>query len=64
MEEKKIIEIIELTKQDPEKKKCKSCQKFTSVNLIMLVFSFYILFAAIYGTIKICHELYNYFNSF
>jgi len=40
-----------------EKKKCKSCKKFTSYHWTLVVFSFYILFAAVYGTIKLVKEI-------
>ena len=44
-----------------EKKKCKSCSKFTTTNWWMLLLSFYILFAAVYGTIKLFREISTYF---
>jgi len=58
MEEFTESEVIETVISEPQKKKCKSCQKYTGANWIMLLFSFYILFAAIYGTIKLIHELF------
>ena len=43
--------------ENTEEKKCKSCKKFTSSHWSLLVFSFYILFAAVYGTIKLVKEI-------
>jgi NO-binding membrane sensor protein with MHYT domain len=40
-----------------EKKKCKSCKKFTSYHWSLVAISFYILFAAVYGTIKLVNEI-------
>ena len=40
-----------------QKKNCKSCKKFTSYHWTLVVISFYILFAAVYGTIKLIKEL-------
>lgn len=44
-----------------EKKKCKSCRKFTKTHWSMIIISFYILFAAVYGTIKLVKEIMNLF---
>ena len=59
--EGQIIEerdIIDVTPEQP-KKECKTCKQkgFTNGQLCMLFASFYILFAAIYGTIKIVKEI-------
>jgi hypothetical protein len=59
--EGQIIEerdIIDVTPEQPEKE-CKSCKQkgITKGQFFMLFASFYILFAAIYGTIKIIKEL-------
>ena len=59
--EGQIIEerdIIDVTPEQP-KKECKTCKQkgFTNGQLVMLLASFYILFAAIYGTIKIVKEI-------
>ena len=59
--EGQIIEerdIIDVTPEQPEKE-CKTCKQkgFTNGQLSMLFASFYILFAAIYGTIKIIEEI-------
>jgi len=40
-----------------EKKNCKTCKKFTTTHWSMIVLSFYVLFAAVYGTIKLIKEL-------
>ena len=65
--EGQIIEerdIIDVTPEQPEqpKKECKTCKQkgFTNGQLSMLFAAFYILFAAIYGTIKIIQELLQY----
>ncbi len=43
---------------ETEKKECKKCNSGLSMNhKTILVISFYILFAAIYGTIKIIQDL-------
>jgi hypothetical protein len=61
IEEKDIIDVTpeQTPEQEPEQKECKTCKQkgFTKGQLIMLSASFYILFAAIYGTIKIIKEL-------
>ena len=59
--EGQIIEerdIIDVTPEQP-KKECTTCKQkgFTNGQLVMLSASFYILFAAIYGTIKIVKEI-------
>ena len=52
-----IVEVI-----DNEPKKCKKCNKGMSMGQkTMIIFSFYILFAAIYGTIKLFKDILNYF---
>jgi hypothetical protein len=61
--EGQIIEekdIIDVTPEQPEKE-CKSCKQkgLTKDQLVMLFAAFYILFAAIYGTIKIVKEIIN-----
>lgn len=61
--EGQIIEerdIIDVTPEQPEKE-CKTCKQkgITKGQLSMLFASFYILFAAIYGTIKIVKEIIN-----
>lgn len=55
--------IYELTNNIPEKE-CKSCkQKGIKLGqLSMIITSFYILFAAIYGTIKLVQEVIHLFN--
>ena len=62
--ETQIIEekdIIDVTPEQPEKE-CKTCKQkgLTKGQWIMLSTSFYILFSAIYGTIKIVQELLKY----
>lgn len=43
---------------ETEKKECKKCKKGLNIGQkTMLIISFYILFAAIYGTIKLIKDL-------
>ena len=58
IEERDIIDVIPEQPEQP-KKECKTCKQkgFTNGQLVMLFASFYILFAAIYGTIKIIKEI-------
>jgi hypothetical protein len=58
IEEKDIIDITPEQPIQPEKE-CKTCKQkgLTKGQWVMLSASFYILFAAIYGTIKIIKEL-------
>lgn len=45
-----------------KEKKCGSCSKRLSTpQIIMAVFSFYILFAAIYGTVKLIKDIISIF---
>jgi hypothetical protein len=45
-----------------EEKKCSTCSKGLNIpQWSMLVFSFYILIAAIYGTVKMLQDLYSMF---
>jgi len=57
IEEKDIIDVSS-EQQQPEEE-CKTCKQkgLTKGQWIMLSASFYILFAAIYGTIKIIKEI-------
>ncbi len=63
--EGQIIEerdIIDVTPEQP-KKGCKTCKKGLSKgNWGMLVFSMYILFSSIYGSIKLFKEISTYFG--
>lgn len=44
---------------ETEKKPCKTCQKgLTKTHWTMVIFSGYLLFAAIYGTIKLIKDLF------
>ena len=58
IEEKDIIDVTPETFEQPEEE-CKTCKQkgLTRGQWIMLSASFYILFSAIYGTIKIIKEL-------
>jgi hypothetical protein len=63
--EGQIIEekdIIYATSEQP-KKECKSCKRKTlsKTHWVMVVTSVYLLFASIYGTIKLVKELINLF---
>ena len=57
IEERDIIDVT--PEQQPEQGECKTCKQkgITKGQLSMLFESFYILFAAIYGTIKIIKEI-------
>jgi hypothetical protein len=64
--ETQIIEerdIIDVTPEQPEKE-CKSCKQkgLNPGQWAMIISSFYILFAAIYGTIKLIHNLLSIIN--
>jgi len=63
IEERDIIEVTSEQPTQPEKE-CKTCKQkgLTKGQWIMLSASFYILFAAIYGTIKIIKELLQYIS--
>ena len=63
--EGQIIEgkdVIEVTPKQPEES-CKKCKNkgLKSHHIVMIVTSFYILFAAIYGTIKLIKDITHYF---
>jgi hypothetical protein len=55
-------DIIDVTPEQP-KKNCKTCKNkgLKSHHIVMIVTSFYILFAAIYGTIKLIKDITHYF---
>ena len=64
--EGQIIEerdIIDVTPEQP-KEGCKTCKNkgLKRHHIIMIVTSFYILFAAIYGTIKLIKDITHYFG--
>jgi hypothetical protein len=64
--ETQIIEerdIIDVTPEQPEEE-CKTCKQkgLTPGQLAMIISAFYILFAAIYGTIKLIHNLLTLIN--
>lgn len=51
-----------LIKKFMEEKKCNKCNKGLNIpQWTMIVFSFYILIAAVYGTIKLFQDLYSMF---
>jgi hypothetical protein len=56
-------EIIDVTPEQP-KEGCKTCKNkgLKRHHIIMMVTSFYILFAAIYGTIKLIKDITHYFG--
>tara|TARA_R110000868_G_scaffold24556_2_gene96801 strand:- start:612 stop:836 length:225 start_codon:yes stop_codon:yes gene_type:complete len=64
IEERDIIDVTPEQPEQPEQpeEECKTCKQkgLTKGQWIMLSASFYILFSAIYGTIKIIKELINY----
>ena len=53
---------INTGKSSKSKKKCSSCSKFPKQQWSLIAISFYILFASIYGTIKLINEAHNYFT--
>ena len=53
---------INTGKSPKSAKKCSSCSKFPKQQWFLIALSFYILFAAIYGTVKLIHEAHNYFT--
>ena len=63
--EGQIIEEKDIVYSTPEqpKKECKSCKRKTlsKTHWIMVISSIYLLFASIYGTIKLIKELINLF---
>ena len=64
--EVQIIEerdIIDVTPKQPEES-CKKCKNkgLKSHHIVMIVTSFYILFSAIYGTIKLIKDITHYFG--
>jgi hypothetical protein len=61
IEERDIIDVTPEQPTQPEEE-CKTCKQkgLTKGQWIMLSASFYILFASIYGTIKIVKELLQY----
>ena len=56
-------EIIDVTPEQP-KESCKKCKNkgLKRHHVVMIVTSFYILFAAIYGTIKLIKDITHYFG--
>ena len=64
IEERDIIDVTpeQTPEQEPEQEECKSCKQkgITKQQFVMLFASFYILFASIYGTIKIIKEIISY----
>jgi len=58
IEERDIIDVTPETSEQSEKE-CKTCKQkgITKKQFVMLFAAFYILFAAIYGTIKIIKEI-------
>lgn len=64
--EGQIIEgkdVIDVTPEQP-KEGCKKCKNkgLKSHHIVMIVTSFYILFSAIYGTIKLIKDITHYFG--
>jgi len=53
---------INTGKSSKSTKKCSSCSKFPKQQWFLIAISFYILFAAKYGTIKLINEAHNYFT--
>jgi hypothetical protein len=59
IEEKDIVDVV----VEEQNKECKSCKQESvkPSQLLMIVSSFYILFAAIYGTIKLVQNFLSIF---
>lgn len=70
--EGEIIDVTEINKNvvpEPPKKKCKTCKQgkeavssVRKTQKILVFASLYILFAGIYGTIKLIKDILNYFG--
>jgi hypothetical protein len=43
--------------ESTENKKCKSCKKFNTYHWSLMIASFYVFFAAVYGTIKLVKDI-------
>jgi hypothetical protein len=61
--EPQLIDEKDIVMKSPEKKECKSCKRKTlsKTHWFMVVSSVYLLFASIYGTVKLIKELINLF---
>jgi hypothetical protein len=56
--EEKDINVVDVESTEQTKKKCKTCsKKLSTVNWMMVLLSFYILFSSVYGSIKLFKEL-------
>jgi hypothetical protein len=61
--EERDINAVDVNATEQPKKGCKTCKKGLSKgNWGMLVFSMYILFSSIYGSIKLFKEISTYFG--
>jgi hypothetical protein len=61
--EPQLIDEKDIVMKSPEKKECKTCKskKLSKTHWIIMISSFYLLFASVYGTIKLINELINLF---
>lgn len=63
--EGQIIEEKDIIYDTPtqSKKECKTCKrkKLSKTHWIIMIGSFYLLFASVYGTVKLIKELFNLF---
>lgn len=63
--EGQIIEEKDIVYATPEqpKKECKTCKskKLSKIHWLIMISSFYLLFASIYGTVKLIKELISLF---
>ena len=63
--EGQIIEEKDIIYDTPEqpKKECKTCKskKLSKTHWLIMISSFYLLFASVYGTVKLIKELINLF---
>jgi hypothetical protein len=62
--EEKDINAVDVESIRQTKKGCKSCKKGLSKgNWAMVALSMYMLFASLYGTVKLIKEISHYFNN-
>jgi hypothetical protein len=62
--EEKDINAVDVEAIRQSKKGCKTCKKgLSKANWAMLIFSMYMLFSSIYGTIKLIKEISHYFSN-
>ena len=64
--EPQLIDEKDIVMKSDEKKECKSCKRKTlsKTHWVMVISSVYLLFASIYGTVKLINELIAYLSTF